>query len=177
MKHFFFVMVYVIIILKGKLFAQRTQSIAAFSELQTIQHQNLHYEPMLIYFAGGLHHNLDIITSGKSYALGINQSIAFANSMQIKQMYFYEYFSYLYARMGFMDKNDESSILCIRTGLGVNIYRDYNKLEIYKAIVVSNYFIESIFDFGRPIYFRYHRTFFHHKRTKYGFQMGILFPL
>ncbi len=155
----------------------KTHSIAAFSEIQTIQYQNFSFEPMLLYFSCGLHHNLDLITSHKNYAIGINQSLTFANSIQFKNVYFYEYIPYLYGRIGFVDKNDEHSLICIRTGIGPNFYSDYESMESFRVIVIPNYFFETILNIGRPIFFRYHRTFFHNDKTKYGLQMGIVFPL
>lgn len=155
----------------------RTHSIAAFSEMQTIQYQNFNFEPLLLYFSCGLHHNIDLITSGKNYAIGMNQSLTFANSIQFNNVFFYEYYNYIYARMGFIDKDDENSLICFRSGIGPNFYSDYENMENFQLIIVPNYFLETIIDIGRPIFFRYHRTFFHKDRTKQGFQMGIVFPL
>lgn len=161
------------------IFAQnyRTHSLAAYSEFQAIHYQNFNFEPMMLYFSCGLHHNIDWITSGKDYAIGINQSFTFSNSIQFDKVYFYEYMVYLYSRLGYIDKNDENSLICFRGGIGPNIYRDYESQEKFKFIVVPNYFLEATLDLGRPIFFRYHRTFFHKDRTKFGFQMGIIFPL
>ncbi|GIV43673.1 MAG: hypothetical protein KatS3mg035_0796 [Bacteroidia bacterium] len=138
----------------------KTRSLAAFSEVQSIQYQNFNFEPLLLYFSSGLHYNRDILTSEKNYAIGINQCLTFANSLQFRKVYFFEYFSYVYSRMGFIDKNDDNSIVCFRVGIGPNIYSDYEQMENWSVIVVPNYFFETILDLGRPIFFRYHRTFF-----------------
>lgn len=156
---------------------QRTHSLGAFSEIQAIYYQNFNFEPLLLYFSCGLHHNIDLVTSGKDYAIGINQSITFSNSLQFNNVYFYEYLCYFYFRAGYVDKNDEHSMICFRGGIGPNLYKNYDKLDELKFTIVPNYFLETILDLGRPIFFRYHRTFFHRDRTKHGFQLGILFPL
>ena len=156
---------------------EKTHSFAVFSEIQSIRYHNFHFEPLLLYFSGGIHHNIDLISSGKNYAIGINQSFTFANSLQTKNVFFVEYFLYLYSRAGYVDKNEDNSIITLRAGAGPNLYRNYEQMNKFKMILVPSYFFEVILNMGRPILFRYHRSFFHRDRTKEGYQLGFVFPL
>lgn len=176
--------VYLVLFIPLNLLAQkvknqyfRTHSLAAFSEIQAMKFQNFTFEPMLWYFSCGLQHNLDFITSGKNYALGFNHSFAISNGLHFQRMFFFEWISNLYARIGFVDKNDEKSLVTFRSGIGPSFYRDLEISNPPRLMVSPSYFFETILDIGIPIYFRHHRTFFHHNRTKYGYQVGIVFPL